>query len=272
MLSLLILASLLFTMLVYRQEVYSLKLKQRQQRIEPRLNKTLCHDLNKSNLAYFCIGYSAICDQVDEFYKQEKTKDDKLCNLFNALGSDKCTRHKYGYLYDFLFKEIRYQKLNILEIGLGSVEDKRFKSQMSKRYTPGASQRAWREYFPNSQIFGADINPDILFQEERIKTYYADITKNGTLRKMFDEIAVPLDIFIDDSLHEPGPQKNLFSVAFEKVKPGGFYVVEDIMMQTLCEEHYQHYIDLQLKDFAFIRREKFVNDGILSVVRKEKKT
>ena len=237
------------------------------QKMNTRLNKTLCHKLVKSNLAYFCIGYSAICDQVDGVYAEEKAKDEKLCNLLNRLGSDKCIQHDYAYLYDFLFKNIRHERLNILELGLGSVEDKRFPSQMMAKYTTGASHRAWREYFPNSQIFGADVNPDSVFQEERITTYYADITKNDTLNRMFHQIVVPLDILIDDSLHRPGAQKNLFSVAFHKVKPGGLYIVEDIGKTVLCEEHYQHYIDIGLKDFAFIRTNK-VGDSIVSVAVK----
>ena len=39
---------------------------------------------------------------------------------------------------------------------------------------PGASLRVWRDYFPNAIIYGADIDKDILFAEERIKTFYID--------------------------------------------------------------------------------------------------
>ena len=39
---------------------------------------------------------------------------------------------------------------------------------------PGASLYGWSDFFPNSKIFGADIDINILFRTERIKTYYCD--------------------------------------------------------------------------------------------------
>ena len=49
----------------------------------------------------------------------------------------------YLDIYETYFKDIRNQKLNILEIGVRN----------------GNSIRVWEEYFPNSNIFGLDIDP-----------------------------------------------------------------------------------------------------------------
>ena len=37
-------------------------------------------------------------------------------------------------------------------------------------YQPGASLRGWRDFFPNAQILGLDVDASILFEEERIRT------------------------------------------------------------------------------------------------------
>ena len=42
--------------------------------------------------------------------------------------------------------------------------------------TPGASLRAWRDFFPNATILGADLDREVLFEEERITTGYMDQT------------------------------------------------------------------------------------------------
>ncbi|XP_063729563.1 uncharacterized protein LOC134857121 [Symsagittifera roscoffensis] len=224
-----------------------------------------CQLMKKNH--YFCIGTSDICGPMDEYTSRGKPNDGELCRKLNEMGSDKCSRHNYPDYYHYFFKKISNRKLNILEIGLGSQVDPRFKSQMKKNFTIGGSQRVWRDYFTNSQIFGADVNPDIIFEEERLKTFHVDITKNETLNAMFDKIGVQLDILIDDSLHEPGPQENLLSVAFEKIKPGGFYIVEDVSSETFCDKALQSYLRRGFKSFAFIRTNK-IYDSVLSIIKK----
>ena len=39
---------------------------------------------------------------------------------------------------------------------------------------PGASLYAFKQYLPNANIYGADIDKNILFNEERINTCYVD--------------------------------------------------------------------------------------------------
>lgn len=48
---------------------------------------------------------------------------------------------------------------------------------MGNNCRPCASIYGWKEFFQNSLIFGADIDKDILINEDRIKTYYCDQTK-----------------------------------------------------------------------------------------------
>ena len=211
---------------------------------------------------YWCVGSHSICSPLDEYVKAGKPNDGTLCKLLNEYGSDKCTRHNYGAFYDFFFKRLRMEHLKVLEFGLGPLSP-RFQDP-NRSYTIGASQRSWREYFPNSVIFGADIRKNGLFQQQRLKTFYADITKSDTLKTLFDSIGSPLDILVDDSWHSADAQKTLFSVAYPQMKPGGLYMVEDITAEV-CGELLTSYSKLS-SDIAFIH---IYNSGdTISLIRK----
>ena len=68
---------------------------------------------------------------------------------------------------------------------------------------PGASLRMWRDYFYNANIYGADIDKGILFNEDRINTYFVDQLDSETIKSMWNNIGLKdFDIIIDDGLHE----------------------------------------------------------------------
>jgi hypothetical protein len=97
----------------------------------------------------------------------------------------------------------RNERLRLLEIGLGT-NNPDVVSTMGASGKPGASLRAFRDFLPNARVFGADIDGRILFEEERILTYYVDQTRSIS----FDELADKLgnegfDLVIDDGLHSP---------------------------------------------------------------------
>ena len=53
---------------------------------------------------------------------------------------------------------------------------------------PGASLKMWRDYFPNAMIFGADIDKDILFNDQRITTFYVDQLNSDSIKEMWRKI------------------------------------------------------------------------------------
>ena len=53
---------------------------------------------------------------------------------------------------------------------------------------PLASLRAWRDYFKNAKIFGADVDKDCLFNEDRIKTFYVDQSDKDSVINMWKQI------------------------------------------------------------------------------------
>ena len=116
----------------------------------------------------------------------------------------------------------------VFECGLGT-NNPNLQSNMTINGMPGASLRVWRDYFKNAQIYGADIDKDILFQEDRIKTYYVDQLNTPSIETMWGKIRIQnFDIIIDDGLHTTDANINLFINSFNKLKKNGIYIIEDV--------------------------------------------
>jgi hypothetical protein len=101
---------------------------------------------------------------------------------------------------------------------------------MGKDGRPGASLYGWQEFFPNSYIFGADIDSGILFNTDKIKTFFCDQTKPEIIKKMWDEpdLHENFDIIIEDGLHTFNANVCFFENSIHKLKQNGFFIIEDI--------------------------------------------
>jgi predicted O-methyltransferase YrrM len=154
-----------------------------------------------------------------------------LCDLMTAAGSDKGYpgRHNYTVMYDRLLAQFRREQLAIFELGVGTNKPGA-SSTMGPGGTPGASLRAWAGYFPNARIYGADIDRDILFAADRIRTFWVDQRDPAAIRGLWNEVAsVAFDIIIDDGLHQADANIRFLRESFHRLKPGGIYVIEDIV-------------------------------------------
>lgn len=150
----------------------------------------------------------------------------------DKYGSDKgprvgnTTHHTYTPVYHELFKEMTDRALNVFELGLGT-NNVNFPANMGPNGRPGASLRGWRDYFPNSSIYGGDIDKDILFEEDRIRTTYCDQTNPSVVRSMWESLP-DMDIIIDDGLHTFEANVTFFENSIHKLKPTGIFIIEDI--------------------------------------------
>lgn len=192
-----------------------------------------------------------------------------LTSIMNRYGSDKGNgHHNYTSYYSFLFDKRRFDKLNILEIGIGSINSS-IPSNMcgtKGKYQPGASLRGWRDYFENSQIFGCDIDKEILFTDRNITTFYFDQKGEDKLEK-YDSF----DIIIDDGLHHFPTNLNVMKSLLYKIKPGGYYVIEDIINHEYDPDAVsQVFKDLDGYNYEFIRLDNPRNniDNNLLVVKR----
>ncbi len=185
----------------------------------------------------------------DEYGEQAKSNDCKeLEKLFSYYGSDKAIAHDYHLIYSALLQLKRSQAARILEIGLGT-NNINIRSNMGRYGKPGASLRAFRDWGEQFQVYGADIDLDILFTESRIETFFVDQTSTealGDLAKRFEPNS--FDLIIDDGLHNPHANLNTLNFALKLVKDDGVIVIEDIsysnimfwqLVSTILREKYK---------------------------------
>ena len=165
----------------------------------------------------------------------------ELCKIMKKHKSDKSWHHNYTKIYDLVFNDLKNDSLNVLEIGIGSIDENVASSMKSKQmnmlynkydikdYKPGASLRGWEEYFKNSNIFGLDIDSKCLFQTDRIKTNVVDSTDSNQVNNYLKNNSCNcFDIIIDDGLHTSDAQIKTLINFFSCLKSGGLYIIEDL--------------------------------------------
>ena len=170
---------------------------------------------------------------IEDFCVDSESKDfaAQLKRNFDKYGSDKATMNNYHNVYGCLLRNVDAVTA-VLEIGIGT-NNVDVISNMSRIGRPGASLRAFRDFLPNATIYGADVDKRILFQEDRIRTFYVDQTNLDTLEGLSDKVGTHFDLIIDDGLHSPNANIAVLAFALGKLKPGGWCVVEDILDEAL---------------------------------------
>jgi hypothetical protein len=165
----------------------------------------------------------------------DETKSTPLCEIMGRNKSDKghininTSWHNYTPCYYNLFKNFSQNNLRIFELGIGT-NNINLPSNMGTDGRPGASLYGWAEFFPNSYIFGADIDSSILFTTDRIKTFFCDQTNPNIIKNMWDEPLLQnnFDIIIDDGLHTFSANVCFFENSIHKLNKNGYYIIEDI--------------------------------------------
>jgi hypothetical protein len=141
-----------------------------------------------------------------------------LDDLANKYKTDKGTMssydksfvgHGYSKYYEFMTKDIRFDKNVVLELGVYS----------------GGSLKMWSEWFPNSTIYGYDINDPIFKNESRIKDFKIDATSRQAI-DMTKKISP--NIIIDDASHRMDSHVITFENLWPFLKSGGLYIIEDL--------------------------------------------
>ena len=163
-----------------------------------------------------------------------------LAALFATHGSDK-DRNGYSSLYTALFTHLKEAPINVLEVGIGTMLPGRssMKGYMPDSYQPGASLRAWRDFFPNGSIHGLDVQPDCLFSEQRITTHHCNSTEEFHCRAWKKLVKLTFDIIVDDGSHWDKDQLATLKNLWPSLKSGGYYVIEDVMPDSLVSREPQ---------------------------------
>jgi len=158
-----------------------------------------------------------------------------LGEVFTRYGSDKSHPHNYHYVYGELLHQLGVdQVLNVLEIGLGT-NNPDIPSNMGTDGKPGASLRAFKEVLKNSRIYGADIDSEILFNENRIQTAWVNQLQPDSFIQMNRQFSnIYYDLIIDDGLHSVTSSLNTLLFGLKVLKTKGWIVIEDIWAGKVC--------------------------------------
>jgi hypothetical protein len=143
------------------------------------------------------------------------TGHDSLNSLCEKFKTDKCNGpggHGYVEVYELFFYPIRNVAKKIAEIGIET----------------GSSLHLWREYFPHATIYGIDIDDKSNLDSERIKTFVGDQSKKEDLQKFITKYGSNFDFILDDGGHSMEQQQISLGFLFKHVKPGGYYIIEDL--------------------------------------------
>jgi hypothetical protein len=142
-----------------------------------------------------------------------------LDDLSARYGSDKWGGlHWYTPHYMNHFSPLRYDPVQVLEIGVGGYK---YES------CGGESLYMWQRFFPRGLVYGMDLYPKPGVRGPRIRTIEGDQNNPGFLRSLAAEFG-PFDIIIDDGSHVNEHVRTSFEELFGCVRPGGYYVIEDL--------------------------------------------
>jgi hypothetical protein len=202
---------------------------------------------------------------VDEFSKRSNNHQPSmdLKVLFDQYGSDKASLHDYHLIYGTVLSE-KISIENILEVGMGT-NNLGVASNMGKLGKPGASLRAFRDFCVNAEIYGADIDKQILFSEERITTFYVDQTDSKTFQQLKNSLPKSFDLVIDDGLHSPNANIATLDFGLQIIKKSGWVIVEDINVESLSiwkviyyliSENFEPFIIQSKSAFVFAAKRK----------------
>jgi len=133
-----------------------------------------------------------------------------LTEIGKSFNTDKATYHNFTEFYDNYFNNLRNESFKVLEIGI-------FK---------GESLKMWKEYFPNSEIYGLDITNLKHLEEDRIFIEQADQTDIHRMNTVFPN--TKFDIIIDDGGHSMYQQQLTLISMLHRLKRGGYFIVEDL--------------------------------------------
>lgn len=154
-----------------------------------------------------------------------------LAELMTSHGSDKGSGdHNYTSVYEKILNHlVGKEDVNIFELGIGT-NNPNLPSTMGVNGVPGASLRGWRDWFGKANIYAGDIDKNILFTEEKIKTFYVDQRSPESIKELWSNIDEIFDVIIDDGLHELNANYTFISNSHNKLKMGGYFIVEDLWM------------------------------------------
>lgn len=175
--------------------------------------------------------------QINKLVIDSSNSTTSLCLLGAHWNTDKSPynidpvlhKHPYTAIYDFLFSSIRYEDMNVAEIGI--LDNK--------------SMRCWREYFSKAYLYGFEwfdgrLNSAKSDNLKNTSYYKMNVEDQASIEEAFDSAGKAYKIIIEDSTHKFEDQIRVANVAYKHLLPGGILVIEDVFRnadESLYEKH-----------------------------------
>lgn len=143
--------------------------------------------------------------------------------------TDKVGGHHYETMYGMFLMPLQKASTSpkILEIGLGC----------NYPWGTGVSQKLWKSMFPQSEVWGADVDAECVEKSRKDNTFKGVHLLQGnqkdpaTLDRWLKETGGgDFDVIIDDGGHSNLMIMTSFNKLFPKMKPGGLYFMEDLLI------------------------------------------
>jgi predicted O-methyltransferase YrrM len=164
----------------------------------------------------------------------------ELCLIGKKYGTDKSSQnrnaddltdtkycHPYTLHYHELFKEKRYDNLNICEIGI----------------LGGSGLRMLQEYFPNSNLYGFEYHNTFIddfkknFDNTRIKLFSMNVHDEINILQSLRTAGEMYDIIIEDTTHLIDDQIRVIKNIHPFLKKDGILIIEDIFLSNNENEY-----------------------------------
>ena len=127
--------------------------------------------------------------------------------------TDKCKQaHGFTDFYEQLLLPMKDTAEKVCEIGIAS----------------GGSIVVWQEYFKNATVYAIDIEDYSKMNSARVKTFVADQANRKLLQSFIRKYKSDYDFILDDGGHSMEQQQVSLGFFFKHVKPGGYYIIEDV--------------------------------------------
>jgi hypothetical protein len=150
-----------------------------------------------------------------------------LTTLANKYELDKGNISGYKHYYTLKYQEIisdiiKNDDIQLLEIGLNHSNTDTIPSLMM-----------WNDYFnKHITLTGFDINSKFsIFNKNNINIVIGDQSNENDLSKLTKKY----DIIIDDGYHASKHQQITFKTLWSNIKPGGYFIIEDLHYQPNIE-------------------------------------